>query len=189
VAAGEWGGIFVARRGNATPPQIMSCDFLGVDLRHPAHPHWSERAVLDHRQMRKQVEVLEHHSDLAAHLVDALEILGELGAVDDHASALPVFDTVDATKQRRLAATGRAADNDALPPHHLEIDLAQHVEAAEPFVETDDVDRDLVRRGTHVEANARARSVRSPGLLAAVQLSTLSHRRRPMSKRRSTNKA
>src|SRR5205823_9214123 len=167
----------------------MARDLLGIDLRHLAHSDRSERAVLELRQVRKQVEVLEHHSDLAAHFVDTLEILGELGAIDDDAAALPVFDAVDTAKQRRLAAARRAADDDALAAHHLEIDLAQHMEAAEPFVETDDVDRDLVRRGAHIEAAARARSVRSPPLLAAAQCSTLPQCRRPMFKRRSTNKA
>src|SRR5262249_27246868 len=167
----------------------MARDLLGIDLRHLAHPDRSERAVLEHRQVRKQVEVLEHHPDLAAYLVDALEIFAELGAVDDDASALPVFDAVDTAKKRRLATARRAADDDALATHHLEINLAQHVEATEPFVEADDVDRDLVRRGAHVEAAARARSVRSPSLLAAAQRSTLPQRRRPMFKRRSTNKA
>ena len=85
--------------------------------------------------MRKQVELLEHHSDLATHLVDLANV-GELHAVDDDAAALPVLDTVDAAKQRRLAAAGGAADDDALPAHDLEVDAAQHVESAEPFVET-----------------------------------------------------
>jgi hypothetical protein len=39
-----------------------------------------------------------------ADLVDLLEILGQLHAVDDDPAALPVLDTVDASKQRRLAA-------------------------------------------------------------------------------------
>src|SRR5512133_2561678 len=167
----------------------MARDLLGIDLRHLAHPDRSERAVLKHRQVRKQVEVLEHYSDLAANLVDALEILGELGTVDDDAAALPVFYAVDTAKQRRLAAARRAADDDALAAHHLKIDFAQHVEAAEPFVETDDVDRDLVRRGAHIEGPTRARSIRFPSLLAAAQRSTLPQCRRPMLNRRSTNRA
>ncbi len=33
--------------------------------------------------MREEVEVLEHHPDFAADLVDLLEVIGELDAVDD----------------------------------------------------------------------------------------------------------
>src|SRR4030095_13224197 len=116
--------------------------------------------------MRKQVKLLEHHPDLAAHLVDRLEILGELGAIDDDTTALPVLDAVDATKQRRLAAARGTAHDDALSAHDLEIDVAQHVESPEPFVELDDLDRDLVLRRAHVEHGAASRSVRCSFLTA-----------------------
>ncbi len=33
--------------------------------------------------MREQVELLEHHADFAADLIDPLEVVGELDAVDD----------------------------------------------------------------------------------------------------------
>ena len=33
--------------------------------------------------MREQVELLEHHADLAADGVDVLEVVGQLDAVDD----------------------------------------------------------------------------------------------------------
>src|SRR5262249_30265559 len=114
----------------------------------------------EHAQVRKQVELLEHHADLAADLVDRPEILGELRAVDDDAAALPVLDAVDAAQQRRLAAARGAADDDALSAHDLEVDVAQHVEGAEPFVEVDDLDRNLVLRRAHVEHGAPSRSVR-----------------------------
>ena len=104
--------------------------------------------------MREQIELLEHHPDLAPYLVDCLEIVRELRPVDDDATALPVFNAVDAAKQGRLSAAGRAADDDALSLHDLEVDLAQHVEAAEPFVETDDLDRNLVRRRAHIGGHA-----------------------------------
>ena len=37
--------------------------------------------------MRKEIELLEDHADVAAHLVDLLEIAGQLDAVDDDAAA------------------------------------------------------------------------------------------------------
>ena len=64
--------------------------------------------------MREEVEVLEHHADFAADLVDALEVVGELGAVDDDAALLVLLEPVDAADHRRLAGAGRAADHDAL---------------------------------------------------------------------------
>src|SRR5437870_7363789 len=101
--------------------------------------------------MRKQVELLEHHADLAPHLIDRLEVLGQLDAVDDHPALLPILDPVDAAQQRRLAAARGPADHDPLPAHDLEAYVAQHMEAAEPLVETRNLDRDLVLGGAHNE--------------------------------------
>ncbi len=59
--------------------------------------------------MREEVEVLEHHPDFAADLVDLLEVIGELDAVDDDLALLVLFQTVDAADHRGLAGapTGR----------------------------------------------------------------------------------
>jgi hypothetical protein len=84
--------------------------------------------------MRKQVEVLEHHADFAADLVDLLQIVGQFDAVDDDLALLVLFQPVDAADHRRLAGTGRPADDDALAAHDLEVDVAQHVEIAVPLV-------------------------------------------------------
>ena len=91
--------------------------------------------------MREQVEVLEHHADLAAHLVDLLQIVGEFLAVDDDLALLVLLQPVDAADHRRLARAGRAADDDALAAHDLEVDVLQHMEVAIPFVHGDDLDR------------------------------------------------
>ena len=76
-------------------------------------------------------------------------------AVDDDAAALPVLEPVDAAQQRRLSAARRPADHDALAAHDLQIDVAQHVEGAEPLVHAHHLDGDLVPRGADV---GRARS-------------------------------
>ncbi len=64
--------------------------------------------------MREQVEVLEDHADVAADLVDLLEIVGELRAVDDDLALLVLLQPVDAADHRRLARAGRAADDQLL---------------------------------------------------------------------------
>src|SRR5262249_38684212 len=100
---------------------------------------------------RKQIELLEHHPDFTAHLVDRPEIVGQLGAVYNDAATLPVLDAVDAAEQGRLAASGRPAHDDPFTARDPEIDVAEHVERAEPFVELDDFDRDLAIGRAHVE--------------------------------------
>ncbi len=86
--------------------------------------------------MRKQVELLEHHTDILAHLVDCLDIIGQLGAIDDQMAILVFFEPVDATDQRRFSGAGRPADHDALTARNLQVDIAQHVEiVAIPLVD------------------------------------------------------
>ena len=102
--------------------------------------------------MREKVEVLEHHADLAAHLVDLLQIVGELDAVDDDLALLVLFQAVDAADHGRLAGARRAGNDDALAAHDAQVDVAQHVEIAVPFVHSDDIDGDF--GGGHFHARA-----------------------------------
>ena len=85
--------------------------------------------------------MLEHHADLAADFVDALEIVGQLDAVDDDrpcwcsSSRLMQRIMVDLPEPDGPQITIRS------PRVTLQIDVAQHVEVAEPFVHADDFDR------------------------------------------------
>ena len=103
LAAGELARIFVRLLGDLHPLQEVHGDLLGLLLRHLAHPDRRERAVFEDRQVREEVEVLEHHADLAAHLVDLLQVVGELDAVDDDLALLVLLQPVDAADHRRLA--------------------------------------------------------------------------------------
>jgi hypothetical protein len=53
--------------------------------------------------MREQVEMLEHHPDLGAHLVDVLQIVGQLDPVDHDLAGLMFLKPVDAADQRGFA--------------------------------------------------------------------------------------
>ena len=90
--------------------------------------------------MREQVEALEHHADFAAHLVDALEIGRQFGAVHDDLPFLVFLQAVDAADQRGLARTRGAGDDDAFAPHDLEVDIPQDVKVAIPLVHAHDID-------------------------------------------------
>ena len=94
--------------------------------------------------MREQVEVLEHHSDFLAHLVDLLEVVGELDAVDDDLALLVLLERVDAADHRRFARARWPSDNDALALLNTEVDVLEHVKVGVPFVDADHVDRDFV---------------------------------------------
>ena len=85
--------------------------------------------------MREQVELLEHHADLAADRLDVFQIRGQLDAGDDDAPLLMLLEAVDAADHRRFAGTGRAAHDDLLAPPDDEVDVLQHMEFAVPFMD------------------------------------------------------
>ena len=145
----SWPGIFAGLLGDLDALQIVHRDLLGLALGLLAHPDRRQRQVLQHGQVREQVEVLEHHADVAADLVDLLQVVGKLGAVDDDAALLVLLQAVDAADHGRLAGARRPADHDALAFGDAQVDVAQHVEIAVPLVHADHVDGDagLQRRG------------------------------------------
>ncbi|MET4831451.1 hypothetical protein ABIF44_000858 [Bradyrhizobium japonicum] len=113
---------------------------LSVPFGDVAHPDRRERAIVQHCQMREQIKALEHHADFATHRVDVLEVGPELDAVDDNLALLKLLQRIDAADQRRLAGARGAADHDALALADLEVDVAQHVKLAVPFVEAGNLD-------------------------------------------------
>ena len=150
LAAGQLARIFAGLLGDLDALEIVHRDLLGVALLGILRTQIGASVqVLQHGQVREQVEVLEHHADLAADLVDLLEVVGELDAVDDDAALLVLLQAVDAADHGRFAGAGRPADDDALAARDAQVDVAQHVEFAVPLVHADDLDRDvgLQRRG------------------------------------------
>ena len=96
--------------------------------------------------MRKQIELLEHHADLAAHLMDVAQIARQFDSVNEDPAALMRLEPVDAADQRRFAGSRRPADDDALAAFDLEVDIAQSVEVAEPLIYADHRDGGILRR-------------------------------------------
>ena len=89
------------RRGAASPPRRPRSR---VQL---AHPHRRQGDVLEHGQVREQVERLEDHPDLAADGGDVADVVGQLDAVDDDLAALVLLEPVDGADERRLARSRR----------------------------------------------------------------------------------
>ena len=115
LPAGELAGVLVGLLGNAHPLEVLHRRF-------PPPPPWASCGtqigasvqVLQHRQMREQVELLEHHADIAPDGVDVLQVVGQFNAIDDDLAALMLLQPVDAADQRGFAGAGRAADDDPL---------------------------------------------------------------------------
>ena len=84
--------------------------------------------------MREQVELLEHHADIAAHRVDFAAAGGQLDAIHDDAAVLHGLEPIDAADQRGLARARWPAQDDAFPAPDPEVDRLEGVEGAVVFV-------------------------------------------------------
>ena len=88
LAAGQLAGIFQRLLGDAArssgsawrSPRPRCLGILRTQI--GASVRFSQ-----HGQVREQVEVLEHHADFAADLLDVLDVVGQLDAVDDDVAA------------------------------------------------------------------------------------------------------
>ena len=145
LAAGELTGKLVGLLGNAHALEIMHGDLLGLPARQLAHPHRCQGAVLQHGQVRKQIEVLEDHADFTANRLDLLEIAGQLHTIDDDPPLLMLLQPIQAADGGGLARPGRPAQHDAFALPHGKVDVLEHMELAEPLVHALHADDRLAR--------------------------------------------
>jgi hypothetical protein len=121
--------------GNLHPGQVLHRDLFRILLGHFLHPDRSKRAVLQDREVRKQVEVLKHHADLAPDGPDILQIVRHLDAIHDDLPALVLFQAIDAADHGRFARPRRTAHDDPLSPRDRQIDALQHMKFAKPLID------------------------------------------------------
>ena len=142
LAAAELQRVFVGLLGDAHALQLLHGAGLSFFFWQFAHPHRRQGQVFQHREVGKQVELLEDHAHFFAYIVDDFDVVANLHAVDPQHTLLVFFQAVDAADQRGLAGAGRAADHDALARLDVQVNIPQHMEAiAVPlvdFLERDD---------------------------------------------------
>jgi spermidine synthase len=130
--------------------------------RQAQHRHRRFDDVLQHREVRKQVEVLEHHAGLAA---DAAQIAfagvaaaaggvraGQGLALDGDGAAVDGFEVVQAAQQRALARPRGADDGHHLAARNLQRHIAQHLQAAKALVQAACLDHELRRLAVHSDS-------------------------------------
>ena len=99
------------------------------------------------RQVREQVEALEHHPGLAADLLDVADVAGQLDPVDDDAPGVVLLEAVDAADHRRLARPRRADHHHHLAAGDVEVDPLQGGERAVALDHPDQLDHRLAAAG------------------------------------------
>ena len=92
-----------------------------------------EGHVLEHREMRKQVELLKHHADVAPHPFEQSRgVRARLHAVlaDRHRTGVEGLEAVQAAQERALAASRRTDDRRHLALAGSQADVGEHARAA-----------------------------------------------------------
>ena len=97
--------------------------------------------VLQHRHVRIEVELLEHHADLAPLNGDCVwrqpvetavaQVVADLFAVDLDRASVNRLKVVDAAQEGGLAGAGRTEDNHDLACRDVEVDPPEHFQLVE----------------------------------------------------------
>ena len=111
--------------------------------------------VLQHAQVREQVEGLEHEPEPAADLDRVAVRVGDHPPVEQDVAVVDVVEQVDAAQQRRLAGAGGADQRDRLVLADLEVDPAQHLGLAVGLGDALDLEHDLAHAGATSGPRAR----------------------------------
>jgi hypothetical protein len=137
--------------------------------RQAQHPPRRLGDVVDRRQVREQVEALEHHSHPQAHRTQRRGVgaLAHPGAQPLarhlHLAGIERREVVEPTQQRRLAAPRGTDDGEHLAAAHVEIDPAQDLRLTAPRVEAAGTHHDVGHVGTGARWRSRRRASRASG--------------------------
>ena len=150
LTTGKLAGIFLGLFGDAYPLQVAHGLLFGFFARLFLYPHRGDTAVLQHGEVREQVEVLEHHANAATNLLDTLDVLGQRHTADHDLALLMLFQVVDAANHGGLARARRPVNDDPLAAFHFQVDIPQHVKIAVPLVDAAHFDHQIRSAGARV---------------------------------------
>ena len=101
--------------------------FTGLLARELAHAARRQREVVQHRQVREQVELLEHHAHFLAQGFQPLAVVIDLDAVDDDATGIVPLQPVQHPQEGALARAGGAHDHGHLAGVETRRHVGQHL--------------------------------------------------------------
>jgi hypothetical protein len=133
-------GMDVGFLGKADPGQQYPTGRFGFHGGDALHHAGGEGDVLQRREMREEVEGLEHHPDLFADLPHIGGAVGDLVVVDPDLARGEVLETVDAAEHGALAAARGADDQDDLAGLDAELHVVERDDLPEALAGVDDSD-------------------------------------------------
>ena len=109
------------------PHSVLARLFLGSLFQFGRGKHHVAHNV----QIVEQVEQLEHHTNVLAHLVDIGMLVGDIVTVDNDCAAGDLLEAVEAAQESRLTRTGRPEDNDDLALMDVDRNVLEDFQIAE----------------------------------------------------------
>ena len=138
LAAGKLIGVAVAEVAQPYAFQVAQGDFLRLGLLALEHLDRRNGAVFQHRQVREQVELLEDHAHLLAHLVQVHIGIGGVEAADHDGAAIWLLQQVHAAQQGGLSRAGRTDQADHLARSNIQVNALEHFVAAVGLAQSGD---------------------------------------------------
>jgi hypothetical protein len=135
LPAGELGRVGVPLLGQPDALEERHRLLLGVLPAQVTDLHGGQRDVPEDREVGVEVELLEDEADLRPHLVDVGLLVREVLPVDEQLPLVDRLEVVDRPDEGRFPRAGGAADHDDFARSYVEVDVVQHVQLVEPFVD------------------------------------------------------
>src|SRR5829696_4990036 len=160
LAARELVRVLARLRVEADAREQLVRALLGLRTWHLLDPPRGEREVVDHAQVREEVELLEDDPDPLPDRRDVGAAAGDLEALEVDAAGLDRLEQVDAAQERRLPAAARADDHADLARGDAEIDPVEDEVVAEALAHALEPDEGVRRRNlshAHCRELSRAR--------------------------------
>ncbi len=135
LAARELTGVLVGLVGDAYPFEQLQGGFFGFFFAPFAYLNGSQGDVLEHGQMREEIELLEDHTGFHANQLDVVGIIVEFDAIHNDGAALVFFEPVDGANEGGFARARRPKDDNDLAFADFKIDIFEGLEVPIPFAD------------------------------------------------------
>ena len=136
LSAGKLLGIYARLLQQTHARQQLGGLFGRRFFGHLAGLNGSQRKVLHHGQMRKQVELLKHHAHAAADQVDVAFGVGDVGAFKEYLPFGGPLKQIQAAQKGALARTAGADDHDFFAGSNMLVDALEDLELPKGFFES-----------------------------------------------------
>src|SRR4030067_3141766 len=99
LTSGELPGVFPGLLSDMHLFKVIHGRFFRLFFGSLSYPDGSQGQILNNREVRKEVEVLENHAHLSPDLLNIFDVIDQLNAIDNDAAPLMFLQTIDTSNQ------------------------------------------------------------------------------------------